>query len=52
MKIGLVVIGKTDARYFVEAIDEYRNRLAHYLPFELAVLPDVKNVKSLSEAQQ
>ena len=52
MKIGLVVIGKTDARYFVEAIDEYRNRLAHYLPFELVVLPDVKNVKSLSEAQQ
>lgn len=27
MKIGLIVIGKTDAGYFVEAISEYKNRL-------------------------
>lgn len=27
MKIGLIVIGKTDAGYFVEAINEYKNRL-------------------------
>ena len=30
MKIGLIVIGKTDAGYFVEAINEYKNRLTHY----------------------
>ena len=52
MKIGLIVIGKTDARYFVEAIEEYRGRLIHYIPFELEVIPDIKNAKNLSEAQQ
>ena len=27
MKIGLIVIGKTDAGYFVEAINEYKKSL-------------------------
>ncbi len=52
MKIALVVIGKTDAGYFVEAINEYKNRLVHYIPFEMEVIPDIKNVKNLSEVQQ
>lgn len=52
MKIALVVIGKTDAGYFVEAIDEYKSRLVHYIPFEMEVIPDLKNVKNLSESQQ
>ena len=39
MKIGLIVIGKTDAGYFVEAINEYKNRLTHYIPFEMEVIP-------------
>ena len=52
MKIGLIVIGKTDARYFVESIEEYRGGLIHYIPFELEVIPDIKNAKNLSEAQQ
>ncbi len=52
MKTTLIVIGKTDAGYLAEAIDEYKSRLAHYLPFEMEVIPDVKNVKNLSEAQQ
>ena len=52
MKIALIVIGKTDAGYFVEAINEYKNRLVHYIPFEMEVIPDIKNVKNLSEVQQ
>ena len=52
MKIALLMIGKTDARYFAEAIDEYRQRLTHYVPFEMQVIPDIKNAKSLSESQQ
>ena len=39
MKIALIVIGKTDAGYFVEAINEYKNRLVHYIPFEMEVIP-------------
>lgn len=52
MKIELIVIGKTDAKYFIEAINEYKNRLIHYLPFEMKVIPDIKNIKNLSESQQ
>lgn len=52
MKIALVVIGKTDAQYFAQAIAEYTNRLTHYIPFEMVVIPDIKNVKNLSQAQQ
>lgn len=51
MKIALIVIGKTDAGYFVEAINEYKNRLVHYIPFEMVVIPDIKNAKNLSESQ-
>ena len=52
MKAALFVIGKTDASYFSEAINEYQKRLVHYLPFEMVVIPDIKNVKSMSESQQ
>ncbi|QIK53739.1 23S rRNA (pseudouridine(1915)-N(3))-methyltransferase RlmH [Dysgonomonas sp. HDW5B] len=52
MKISLLVIGKTDAGYFVDAIREYENRLSHYIPFEMLVIPDIKNTKSLTESQQ
>lgn len=52
MKIALIVIGKTDAGYFVEAINEYKNRLVYYIPFEMVVIPDIKNAKNLSESQQ
>lgn len=52
MKIALIVIGKTDAGYFVDAINEYKKRLVHYIPFEMEVIPDIKNVKNMSEIQQ
>ncbi|MFZ4455500.1 MAG: 23S rRNA (pseudouridine(1915)-N(3))-methyltransferase RlmH [Bacteroidales bacterium] len=52
MKISLLVVGKTTERYFNEAIDEYKNRLKHYIPFEMEVIPELKNTKNLSESQQ
>ncbi len=52
MKITLLVIGKTDKAYFVESIKEYADRLQHYIPFELIVIPDLKNAKNISEQQQ
>ena len=52
MKISLIVIGKTDASYFVDAINEYKNRLVHYIPFEMEIIPDIKNVKNLREEQK
>jgi 23S rRNA (pseudouridine1915-N3)-methyltransferase len=52
MKIVLLTIGKTDDAYIQEGIDKYCKRLTHYLPFELQVIPDIKNRKKLSKDQQ
>ena len=52
MKITLLCIGKTDDKFIQEGIDKYIKRLKHYISFNIIVLPDVKNVKNLSEAQQ
>lgn len=52
MKITLLVIGKTDEQYLETGIAKYLGRLEHYVPFELKIIPDIKNRKTLSEAQQ
>ncbi len=51
MQIDLIVIGKTNATYLNTGIDEYIDRLKHYVPFSLKVIPDIKNAKSLSQEQ-
>ena len=52
MKITLYVIGKTD-NALVEALSQpYIQRLKHYVKFTIEVIPDIKNVKNLSESQQ
>ena len=51
MKIVLLVTGKTTDPRLVSLIDEYQQRLKHYVPFEFVVLPDIKNSKSLSQDQ-
>ncbi|RQO72014.1 23S rRNA (pseudouridine(1915)-N(3))-methyltransferase RlmH [Pedobacter sp. KBW06] len=52
MKITLLVVGKTEDKYLIEGIDKYLKRLKHYIGFNLLVIPDVKNTKNLTEAQQ
>ncbi|MDP5230032.1 MAG: 23S rRNA (pseudouridine(1915)-N(3))-methyltransferase RlmH [Cellulophaga sp.] len=52
MQIKLLVIGKTDSTQLSELTDEYIQRLKHYIKFDLEILPDIKNSKNLSEAQQ
>lgn len=52
MKVCLLVIGKTDASYIREGIAEYEKRLTRYIPYEMKVLPDVKNAKNLTEILQ
>lgn len=51
MKITLLVVGKTTDSRLQSLIDEYRQRLKHYVPFEWVVIPDLKNAKALSEEQ-
>ncbi|MET1056792.1 MAG: 23S rRNA (pseudouridine(1915)-N(3))-methyltransferase RlmH [Pedobacter sp.] len=52
MKITLLVVGKTEDKYLIEGIEKYLNRLKHYIGFNILVIPDVKNTKNLTEAQQ
>tara|TARA_B110001450_G_scaffold251069_1_gene270647 strand:- start:8 stop:481 length:474 start_codon:yes stop_codon:yes gene_type:complete len=52
MKIKLLAIGKTDNPQLIKLIDEYQNRLKHYIKFELEIIADLKNVKKFSEIQQ
>lgn len=42
MKITLLAIGKTDSKQLDSLIQTYRERLSHYLPFEIKLIPDVK----------
>lgn len=52
MNIKLIAIGKTDNKSLQTLIDDYQKRLSFYIKFELEIIPDIKNVKNLSEAQQ
>lgn len=52
MTIKLLAIGKTDNKNLQALIAEYEKRLGHYIKFDLDIIPDIKNVKNLSEAQQ
>jgi len=52
MNIRLIAIGKTDDKHLLALIDDYVRRLSFYVKFELDILPDIKNAKNLSEAQQ
>lgn len=52
MKTLLILIGKTTDKMFQAAIADYVSRISHYMPFEIVILPEPKNTKSLSEEQQ
>ncbi|MCF6347720.1 MAG: 23S rRNA (pseudouridine(1915)-N(3))-methyltransferase RlmH [Flavobacteriaceae bacterium] len=52
MKIKLISIGKTEDKNLKQLIDGYQKRLRHYIKFEFEIIPDIKNVKNLSENQQ
>ena len=52
MKITLLVVGKTTDVRLQTLIDDYCQRLTHYVPFSIVVIPELKNTKALSEAQQ
>jgi len=52
MKIVLLAVGKTDATCWNEALKVYHERLMHYIPFEMKVIPDAKNAKNMTETQQ
>lgn len=52
MQIKLLAIGKTDNKQLQTLIDDYQKRLGFYIKFDFEIIPDLKKVKNLSEAQQ
>jgi len=52
MKIKLLTVGKTTNSHLIKLQDEYQNRLKYYIPFDLTVIPELKNTKNLSVAEQ
>ena len=52
MKTELILVGKTNDKLYVSGINDYAERIAHYMPFGITTIPAIKNTKSLSEEQQ
>ena len=52
MTIKLIAIGKTDHADLQSLMDDYIKRLGFYIKFSIEIIPDIKNVKNLSEDQQ
>ena len=44
MTIKLLVLGKTDSTQLNQLIEEYQNRLKHYIKFELEIIPGLKQL--------
>ncbi len=52
MKTELILVGKTVNKHFTTLINDYVERITHYMPFAITVLPELKNTKALTEEQQ
>jgi len=51
MKIQLWIVGKITQDFVEWGLTEFCGRIKHYLPFEMRVIPDIKNTKNLSSEQ-
>jgi len=52
MKIILLTVGKTTNTHLIKLQEEYQTRLKFYIPFEMVVIPELKNTKKLSVSEQ
>ena len=52
MRLTLLVIGKTTDRHVQALIEDYAQRLGHYVPFSMDVIPELRNTKALTAEQQ
>ena len=48
MNIKLVVVGKTEEKYLKEGIEIFEKRLKFYIPYEMIIIPSLKDTKNLS----
>ena len=52
MKTTLILVGKTVNKHFIAGINDYVERIGHYMPFDIVTIPELKNTKKLTEQQQ
>ena len=52
MKTLLILVGKTTDKHFLAGINDYVERIGHYMPFDVVTIPELKNTKNLTEEQQ
>lgn len=52
MKTTLLVVGKTTDKHIEALTNDYIRRISHYMPFEIDVIPKLKNAASLNATQQ
>lgn len=52
MKTLLILVGKTTSKVFNTCINDYVERISHYMPFDIITIPELKNTKSITEEQQ
>lgn len=52
MKTELIQVGKTINKHFIAGINDYVERISHYMPFQITTIPELKNTKALTEQQQ
>ena len=52
MKTILIQVGKTVNKHFIASINDYVERIGHYMPFDIVTIPELKNTKNLTEEQQ
>lgn len=52
MKTELIAVGRTVSKHLEAGIADYTERISHYMPFSMTIIPELKNTKSLSEEQQ
>lgn len=52
MKTLLILTGKTNDKNIAAGIADYTERISHYMPFDITVVPELKNTKNLTQEQQ
>ncbi len=52
MKTVLIAVGRTVEQHYITAINDYVQRVKHSIPFDMEIIPELKNTKSLSFEQQ
>jgi 23S rRNA (pseudouridine1915-N3)-methyltransferase len=52
MKFTLLVVGRTVEKHYITAIDDYVARTKHFISFDMEVIPELKNTKSMDTLTQ